>query len=177
MSKPYYMRHADDELFDEIRIRVVPRLKTSGLSGDEWRISALTEFLRKGVVVYSESTAKMEWAVAKLGALWLIVPENLLADQFHTGDDLCQQPGCSEPAVSEYRLKREGCGRCGQYHETPGEYRIRFCARHLYRGDCDLTDSDENYEVVSGPGPEGADGCLDDVSPSAQVVVDLRTPE
>ncbi len=45
-----YLKHEDDEWFDEIRFEtsfgaalrliVVPRFKTSGLSGDEWRVSA-----------------------------------------------------------------------------------------------------------------------------------------
>lgn len=38
----------DAQACDEIRIYTVPRYKTSGLSGDEWRISAVTEFYRKG---------------------------------------------------------------------------------------------------------------------------------
>ncbi len=38
----------DAQAFDEVRIRTVPRWKESGLSGDEWRISATVEFWRKG---------------------------------------------------------------------------------------------------------------------------------
>ena len=37
----------DAQAFDAVRITTVPRYKTSGLSGDEWRISAHVELLRK----------------------------------------------------------------------------------------------------------------------------------
>ena len=43
--------HHDDEWYDEIRVTTVPRFKTSGLSGDEWRRSAKVTFLRKGIVL------------------------------------------------------------------------------------------------------------------------------
>jgi len=50
-------RHRDDDYWDEVAIDagtvhlrafVVPRYKTSGLSGDEWRISAILEVKRDG---------------------------------------------------------------------------------------------------------------------------------
>jgi len=56
-EKYNYALRPDANSFDEIRIRTIPRYKTSGLSGDEWRISMVTEFLRKGKVVH-ETTAK-----------------------------------------------------------------------------------------------------------------------
>src|SRR5207237_1236850 len=77
--KPFYKRHEDDEWIDEIRVKVVPRYKTSGLSGKEWRA---------------------------------------------------------------------------------------FCRKHLRRGDAGLDDADDNYEVVSGPGPDEAQGWEQDESPS-----------
>jgi len=172
--EPQLVRHHDDESYDEIRIRVIPRFKTSGMSGDEWRVSAVTEFLRKGEVIYTETTGKMEWAAAKLPGLFLVVGERLPAELFRVGDDKCAQPGCSEPFVSEYRLKSRGCSRCGGRDDSPypgWDQRIRFCQKHLHRGDSDLTDNDENYEVVSGPGPAEARGYENDVSEAAQVFI------
>jgi hypothetical protein len=56
MNKRRYKRHRDDEWFDEIRLETeagavlqiitVPRYKTSGLSGDEWRTSARIQIAR-----------------------------------------------------------------------------------------------------------------------------------
>jgi hypothetical protein len=57
-NKPWYKRHSDDEWFDEFRIEgndapilraiIVPRYKTSDLSGDEWRISSQLQAWRLG---------------------------------------------------------------------------------------------------------------------------------
>lgn len=66
---------------------------------------------------------------------------------------LCCQPGCSEPHVAVYRLKKRYC-RDGHASDAGGDVR-GFCVKHLRRGDCGLEDSDRNYEVVSGPGPDG----------------------
>jgi hypothetical protein len=38
----------DAQAFDEVRIKTVPRYKTSGLSGDEWRISATIQLMLSG---------------------------------------------------------------------------------------------------------------------------------
>ncbi len=68
---------------------------------------------------------------------------------------LCAQPGCANPHVSVYRLKKR---YCHQGHATDPVFSedVRgFCAKHLRRGDCGLDDADANYEVVSGPGPDG----------------------
>gem|GEM_PF-6705725 len=45
--KDRYALRPDAQAFDEIRIVTVPRYKTSGLSGDEWRISAMIQFFAK----------------------------------------------------------------------------------------------------------------------------------
>lgn len=68
---------------------------------------------------------------------------------------LCCQPGCAAPLVSVYRKRFDWCSRCGE-KSTPFRPEHRgFCAAHLRRGDCGLDDADDNYEVVSGPGPDG----------------------
>ena len=98
--------------------------------------------------------------VMAFGYLWLTWREELgapmLADEIDHA--LCFQPGCADPAVTEYQLKRR-FSRDG--HDIgPGEIggspmRRKFCARHARRGDCGLEDADSNYEVIGGPGPSG----------------------
>jgi hypothetical protein len=82
---------------------------------------------------------------------------------------LCCQPGCREPLVSVYEKRADWCGRCGGKKEPVWRERRGFCARHLRRGDCGLDDSDSNYIVISGPGPDGNEPGADVVSPSVRV--------
>ena len=53
----------EDEYIDEVSVKTIPRFKTSGLSGDVWRKSALVEFKRKGYVVWYAAFSDMETAV------------------------------------------------------------------------------------------------------------------
>jgi len=50
----------DAQAFDEVRIVTVPRYKTSGMSGDEWRISATIQFMRKGRIVHERGISSVE---------------------------------------------------------------------------------------------------------------------
>ena len=168
----------DDEGVDQIVIDMVPRFKTSGLSGDEWRVSARVRFFRNGEVVHEDHRTKLNYAVTLLPGMLLALPEQVDVPLFRPDPEVCFQPGCSEPAISTYLLKKDYCvggGNCGQETKMHWpEYR-RFCERHLRRGDCSLDDADENYEVLDGPGPD--DRLVDptDQSPSAfGGVIDLR---
>jgi len=167
--KPFYKRHEDDEWIDEIRVKVVPRYKTSGLSGNEWRVSALVQFSRKGVVLRERRVHRIRDAAMAIP--WMLIDDAPVGDdedrKFPDEDSWCFQPGCTEKAVSIYRLKTEGCPRCGT-QKTPAfaEVRRAFCRKHLRRGDAGLDDADDNYEVVSGPGPDEAQGWEQDESPS-----------
>ena len=64
----YHRRLRDWEPFDEITMRVVPRYKTSGLSGDEWRQHVEVQFKHKGEVVHSFGASKMESALMLMGS-------------------------------------------------------------------------------------------------------------
>ena len=137
----------DAQAFDEIRIRTVPRLKESELSGDEWRISSLVEFIRKGKVMATKSYSNVEYATRFLPADFITVAENGAA--YYAGEgNLCDQEGCCEPATKAYKLKAQYC-RDGHMKENFSwvNYRL-FCERHSFRGDCSFEDSDKNYEVV-----------------------------
>jgi hypothetical protein len=155
----------DAQAFDEIRIRIVPRYKTSGLSGDQWRISTTTEFWRKGKLVHEVHHGDMRSAAACLGYDYLNAEDNGLG--FFAGEgDVCDQEGCQEPATVTYRILKEFCRDHPFYHqkELTGEVRVRkFCARHSRRGDQSFDDSDTNYEPLNG---KPSDPQKQDVSPS-----------
>lgn len=140
----------DAQAFDEIRIKTVPRLKESGLSGDEWRISAVTEFWRKGKLVHSTSTRDIETAA---GFLYYELQRAIDDGKAYFAVDgiTCDQEGCNNPAKYVYRIKQGYCvggGNCGSKRETyTGAHRC-FCEKHNFRGDCDLEDRDDNYELI-----------------------------
>ena len=56
-----------DDTYDEIRMKIVPRYKTSGLSGDEWRTSVRIDFYFKGEIIKTTSTSNMQYAMLFLG--------------------------------------------------------------------------------------------------------------
>jgi len=165
----FFKRHRDDEGFDRIELAVVPRFKTSGLSGDEWRVSTVIRFYRKGVVVFERSFGSMENAVRFLPWVEAVeAKENNTAWPLKGDDEKCFQPGCSEPHTVEYQIKKEysDSGE-GPLHDTGLKSRRRFCKAHAHRGDCGLEDADENYEIMKGGEASVKDVPEDRISPSA----------
>lgn len=144
---PRFALRPDAQGFDEIRITTVPRYKTSGLSGDEWRISAKTEFLRKGKVVYETYWGNVQNAANGLGADLMRAGDDGRGF-YGGGGDTCDQEGCAEKATAVFRLKQL---YCREGHATPPmtPTHRQFCLAHMKRGDCGLEDSDQNYELVS----------------------------
>lgn len=141
----------DAQPFDEIRIKTVPRYKMSEMSGDEWRISARIEFLRKGKKVFEDSYSALESAVAFLPGIY--ATEGSGRSGFYAGEgNVCDQEGCSELADHKYRLKKSYC-RDGHPAELKDVVYRLFCDRHATRGDCGLEDSDKNYEKMSYEAP------------------------
>ena len=180
----WWKRHKNEanSAFDRIEFTTVPRYKTSGLSGDEWRISTVVKFSYKGDVLYERHYSGQDYAIQHLPWLLSTLPEldetkddgfteigRKLAKRGFYGADpkKCFQPGCAEAATTVYRLKKEWC-REGHPHDiTYHEIRRAFCDRHSTRGDCGLEDSDSNYELVSGNNPPGTRS--GDQSPSGTV--------
>ncbi len=74
-NKPHFKLHPDDQGVDRIEIDVVPRFKTSGLSGDEWRVSGRILMFRKGELVGERSMSNVESCVNALPWLWMTLPE------------------------------------------------------------------------------------------------------
>lgn len=223
--KGRFKRHPDDEFFDALSVRgsdgvilriwTRPRLKTSDMSGDEWRTSAEIEILanadewatlghahgldgatrglfytlhtqsakirrlpvigfdwqRKGVVFASQEYNDPVPLLTVAGLLaweFTIMREGCMEPDGWDDKLWCFQPGCASEAVSTYKLRDQYCSTCGWRSEIyrSSIYR-RFCPAHLYRGNCGLEDSDWNYEVVEGPGPDEAQTEPGDVSPAA----------
>ena len=173
----FYKRHEDDEVYDRITIEIVPRYKTSGLSGNEWRISVLVKLYRKGSLIAERSWNKLQWALACLPA-WIaeVGDQGFGGKEFnHKADEQkCAQPGCSEPGSIEYRLKGQYCQVAPHDgpHQPKFDLRRRFCQRHAIRGDAGFEDSDQNYEQLSGPSPRPE---VFDESPSSRVSVNIQS--
>lgn len=173
-DKPNYKRHDDDEWYDEIRISVKPRYKTSGMSGDEWRVSALVEVFRKGVLLKERGFSKMHYAADFLPAiLHEMADDGCPEGIYRQTEQLCFQPGCKQDGVVEYRIIDQFYRPYGDKmpkKDYLGENHRRFCEAHAKRGDCGLEDADRNYILISAPpGWEGnADlGAAAAESPSA----------
>lgn len=169
--KDYFdKRHRDDEGFDRITIEVVPRFKTSGLSGDEWRVSSVIRFYRKGVQVFERGFSSMENAVRFLPWVEAVEAKEQNSAWPIKGDELkCFQPGCAELATVEYQLKKEYSdqGEGPLPADKTWKMRRRFCKAHAHRGDCGLEDADENYEIIKGGESSLKDVPQDRISPSA----------
>lgn len=148
----------DAQPFDEVRIVTVPRYKESGMSGDEWRISAKIQLLRKGKVVFEDHRGNIEAAARHLA--WIIDKATDDGKAYFGGEgDTCDQEGCSDKATVTYRVKRTYCSTCGKTERGSTEEEVartlsggnsirQFCERHKRRGDCGIDDADSNYERV-----------------------------
>ena len=133
----------DAQAFDEVRIVTVPRYKESELSGDEWRISATIQLLRKGKVICERRAGSVQAATALLPGFWLQVTDE--GNGYFAGDGVhCDQEGCSAIAVVRYRKLSDFCSQGHRSVDGPTSYR-HFCWRHKIRGDCGLDDADGNY--------------------------------
>lgn len=137
----------DAQAFDEVRIKTVPRYKESELSGDEWRISANVEFLRKGEVIHTENFSDIERACGFAYAEYQKVIDS--AKGYFVGiGDFCDQEGCSSKATVTLKLKKVFCSHGLESDLTTPQFRM-FCEKHSTRGDCGLDDADANYTTVS----------------------------
>src|SRR5438132_6411439 len=158
MAKESRALRPDAQAFDQIHITTVPRFKTSGLSGDEWRISAKVELFRKGRMLHENSFRDVETAIAYLRAVW----DDAEGRYFAGEGDFCDQEGCSATATVTYRVKNRYCNEPYSHKPIPcdGEKSHlgakdvvtvrKFCAHHSKRGDAAFDDSDANYELISG---------------------------
>jgi len=153
INNSYHKRLSGWEAFDHITMQIVPRYKTSGLSGDEWRQSVRVEFWFKGHLVHDYTTRDMNTAILFLGNEWMLAQEPIPDKVIALEKDLCDQPSCGKPALITYAIKQEFSDR-GHKLDKDDLYGIayrRFCEDHLRRGDCSREDSDDNYEAITPP--------------------------
>ena len=157
----------DDERFDHVEVTSIERWKESELSGDEWRFSFQARFYSHGVLMLTRSGMSVEDCLVS-AAHWFRHPRRTDEDpqaqaEWATAqaevEQRCAQPRCQEPWVVLYHPVRKYLrdGTAVGLHwddrdtERPalGWLAVRgFCERHRHRGDCDLEDADDNYEVV-----------------------------
>lgn len=170
----WHRRLPNFEAFDRITLEVVPRFKTSGMSGDEWRTSISIRFFFKGEEVAEAGARSMESALLLLGRYWIEHQEPIPTRVIEIEERKCSQPGCSADAVARLgvgRLTADDGSWLDQSEQSPFRYFRRFCARHLRRGDCSREDCDENYTPMDGLGPD--DSTNIEESPSATLVVNV----
>ena len=172
---PIHRRLNSWKPYDKITIELVPRLKTSSLSGDGWRVAAKTTLWFKGRAIVVDFRNSLDYAIANVAAL--VAEHSCPIDEqvIQIEEHACDQPSCAEDAVSRYKIRQLYSAQGEKLDASEGSHAAyhyrKFCARHLYRGDCDLEDCDRNYEVVDGPGPDHARDEVHDQSPSATAVV------
>lgn len=159
------------ESFDRVELAVVPRYKTSGLSGDEWRQHVAIRFFFKGELVHEDGSNNMESALLRLGHIWVAAQEPIPQRVIEIEKDRCDQPSCVNPAVGRFRLKKlfSAQGEAIDAADTYGSRYRQFCRVHLRRGDCSREDADTNYEPLDGVGPEQSSNVIE--SPAACMVV------
>ena len=154
-NKPHHKRLSDWEWYDRIEFKVIPRYKTSGLSGDEWRQHVEVTFFHKGTEVRSFGCHDMSIALALASGRMVEwsdegVPDVILKME---SDGICDQPSCAKPSVGRLLIKEAFGGRGEKLH--PDDYGHRngyrqFCRTHIRRGDCSREDCDDNYEPLDG---------------------------
>ena len=145
----FHRRLPEFQTIDRIEITLVPRWKTSGMSGDEWRQSWSVQGYFKGIPVFNFACGrKIEYPLAMLPGKFLEWGDNGIADEILKAEkDLCDQPSCKNPWTVAGVLKRLTSDN-GSYldpSDSPFRYFRRFCDDHATRGDCSREDCDDNY--------------------------------
>lgn len=147
-----HRRHREDRWADHCEIVTVPRWKTSGLSGDEWRFSYKVILRRKGYILIERDFGSLSYAAAWMSLAMLSAcpadmpwPESAPGQPYGDGW-FCDNPGCGEVAAWRAWLRFEYDAR-GHKHEPVSKLFRVFCQQHSRRGDCALEDADANYDL------------------------------
>jgi hypothetical protein len=175
MDKLYHRRLRDFESFDRVELSIVPRYKTSGLSGDEWRQHIAVKFYFKGELVHETGFNRMRDALMLLGGEWIRAQEPIPDRIIELESTKCDQPSCTAEAVGRFELKKLTADN-GEYLDMSDQYLRyyrKFCKRHLRRGDCSREDADDNYIPLDGAGPGQSTNVIE--SPSAVVALELES--
>jgi hypothetical protein len=157
-----FKQHPDDELVDRVEMKIVPRFKQSGMSGDEWRTSGQTRMFHKGMLLYERAYLTLADAAKHLPWLVTVVGEELLFSddtELNKRHDAlvdskgkkCMQAGCSKDATHVFQINELFSERGHKLDATENERFVSlraFCDEHAERGDCDREDCDDNYLLV-----------------------------
>lgn len=172
-----FHKHLSDwENYDRIEFKIVPRYKTSGLSGDEWRQHVEVTFYFKGIEVRSFGCRDMQCALALAPGRVLSWSDEGIADSVIDMErsGICDQPSCDKPSVGRLRIKEEFGDRGQRLHPEEslrGNAYRQFCKTHIRRGDCSREDSDDNYEPMDSVGADASTNIIE--SPSSVLTVDI----
>ena len=155
-AKRHRATRPDHQLYDEVRITTEPRFKKSFASGDEWRISARTQLLLKGVVIREAVYSNVVQATDHLPVLRYSAVydrddcEETQQRYKDATDHACDQEGCRQPAETWFKIVKTNCDKCGHDKELFFDRYRGFCGRHVVRGTQSYTDSDECYQYYAG---------------------------
>lgn len=160
------------EPFDKITMEVVPRFKTSGLSGDTWRQHIQVNFWFKGEIVKEFGCRDMQAAIMLLGHNWMEGGSPILDAVIKLEDSRCFQPSCTNDAVGRFLIKEQFSDRGDKLEKESGtKYYRQFCAKHVLRGSASREDSDDNYEPLDDL--KASDSTNVEESPSRAVLIDM----
>lgn len=157
-----HKRHPDSGWYDRVEVEVVPRYKTSGMSGDEWRTSVRLRWYFKGLLVGEERFGRdIKEALSYIPHVIAVAGDSGASNEWLKHEaQKCDQPGCSEDAVEKFKLRRHTSER-GEFldegeNQDRASYR-KFCEKHRTRGDCSREDADSNYESLGSVAAKGDD--------------------
>jgi hypothetical protein len=146
----YHKRLPEFETFDEIRIVMEPRWKTSGLSGDEWRFSASIQYYFKGQICMTKGARDIESAHLLIGNYTYGGYEGIPEKVLEMEKEYCDNIGCREKAENWFALRRQTADNGAWLEqETSFVYYRKFCQKHSHRGDCSREDNDKNYVSIT----------------------------
>lgn len=134
-------------------------------------------FYHCGHELASRNYATLLEALLTLGRDIVLIPESevkIFDKREELAQQYCSQPGCTNKPISVYQIIKEYDSRGVEVSErylSRKPLHRHFCAEHLRRGDCGLDDSDANYKVVSGPGPDDSVVNSKKVSESFQMFI------
>jgi len=174
----HHKRLPDWETFDRITFEVVPRYKTSGLSGDEWRQHVEITFWHKGEAIVTAGARDMQSALLLAGAKYLENQGPIPNEVIKLDETLCDQPSCVRTAEGRFRIKEEFSERGFKLHADESRYHDsyrQFCKKHVRRGDCSREDSDDNYEALDAATP--GDSTNVEESPAGVAAVSVDSPD
>lgn len=186
-----------DGSYDETRIKLRDRFKTSEISDNEWRYGYDVWYRKRGETIASDflNTPRLNEALLIVATslanqtAWHTVVTRVCDhcsaaaeqsaapacrwqpdDDSHETASLCSQPGCALEATRVYKFKRifDDLTRVQPESRLNGDgLALMFCDAHADRGNYAYDDTNDNYECVFGGDYRTAITPSDKISPAA----------